>query len=560
MKATLIQSCVRKNIIRQRFKHILGGTSAVVKIQTIFRGFSVRKNDATISPALMELRRERYVAKRLAATVLIQSFIRTSLAKSRFKKEKKLSRIKSMSTLTIQNLFRVYKAKCCLVNLKYQANLLYNLQFKSACLIQKMFRCHQNQKSAKYILWSLRERKRLRNITATCIQSVVRGHFGRRKVSEIRENRMNAATYIQKIVRGARVIEWKYARINKACTHILQRQQREIEFSAESARNRLINNDGCDEDEAIGSNEMQSNITTSDKDVHTTHKAYEYERSMLGLKCQIYWPLNQKYFTGTITKYNPRKEKWLVVYDDQDREWINLKDEQDRVLLFANDSWKTLDTYEPLSVKNMREMKAKMKQIYREQLEKKKIALSWVPLLWDEERKRYIYYSHILKKSMCSTEYNNFDDWEIVDDKCITLNDPMIMTSAWYFKKLDNSENVSWEGRDPRLEEMEDTYEQKVMKENLLAELRYVSFIGRGVLEKLLEKISKSNEVNLREKKPVLSPIEKEELSDNMKHMGALLSQSRKVWNMEVTMDFPEKEELDYFRKLQLELAKALDM
>lgn len=88
---------------------------------------------------------------------------------------------------------------------------------------------------------------------------------------------------------------------------------------------------------------------------------WDFERSLVGLRVQVYWPLPNKWFEGTVVRFNVAHRKWKVVYDvrgyvcarvvaalerplavvqDGDMEWILFKEEQDRVqLLWDHATW-----------------------------------------------------------------------------------------------------------------------------------------------------------------------------------------------------------------------------
>ena len=42
---------------------------------------------------------------------------------------------------------------------------------------------------------------------------------------------------------------------------------------------------------------------------------YDFERSLVGLRVQIYWPKLNKWFPGWITRFNVWRRKWKVEYD-----------------------------------------------------------------------------------------------------------------------------------------------------------------------------------------------------------------------------------------------------
>jgi len=563
--ATILQKHVRGKMTRNKIQDIIEKIPKIVIIQTIFRATLVRMYDNTIKPAIKEFRLEKCIYKKINATVLIQAYYRRYVTRLQIVKAKMEDFIKSSNTIKIQSLVRKHLAKLRLNELKQEDVHFQQVEFKGATKIQEYFRYFRSRKKAKDLLSYLRALKNRMIKSTILIQSIVRGWNGRNCVKRIVESRKMAATCIQRIFRGKRIISWKYVKMNKACIHILHRQQREIETSASSVLYRIKNFDDEDNEEImdIENNQISSvDNKNSQNNLELCGSLHHYERSMIGLKCNIYWPLNQKYFPGIITKFNPRKEKWLVMYDDEDHEWINLRRERQRVILFADGSWKSLDMYEPQIIRDSREAKKRMQKTDIQRLEKKKIALSWVSLGWDKRRNRFIFYNPLLEKTMSSTINNDFDDWEIVEED--TLQDDTLQDSVpsfWFYRKRDKSLKISWNEKDPRLEHLEETKEIISLKEKLLIDLRYTSYIAHGILEKHLGKTSIiAAETNCMNQKIKLSIPEREELSSKMKQIATLLNQAYTIWNISTTAEFPEKEELTYFKSLQIEIAYVLNM
>ena len=65
--------------------------------------------------------------------------------------------------------------------------------------------------------------------------------------------------------------------------------------------------------------------------------ARRYEFGLCGMLCKIFWPMEDKFFEGTITRYNKTKNRHRIEYDDGDHEWIDLREEEERVQLKVYD-------------------------------------------------------------------------------------------------------------------------------------------------------------------------------------------------------------------------------
>ncbi|KAG6975206.1 hypothetical protein JG688_00002623 [Phytophthora aleatoria] len=64
------------------------------------------------------------------------------------------------------------------------------------------------------------------------------------------------------------------------------------------------------------------------------------EKSILEMPCRVLWPLEQRWFDGRITRYNWKKDRHRVDYDDGDHEWLSvLHADSSRVQLFNGHCW-----------------------------------------------------------------------------------------------------------------------------------------------------------------------------------------------------------------------------
>ena len=78
-----------------------------------------------------------------------------------------------------------------------------------------------------------------------------------------------------------------------------------------------------------------------------------FEKSLLNAYIRVFWPMEDEWFGGTITKFRSIKMKHRVDYDDGDHEWIKMKEEMDRIQIYLEDtnSWATLRSVWPSSKK-----------------------------------------------------------------------------------------------------------------------------------------------------------------------------------------------------------------
>ncbi|KAH7283493.1 hypothetical protein KP509_34G009800 [Ceratopteris richardii] len=61
-------------------------------------------------------------------------------------------------------------------------------------------------------------------------------------------------------------------------------------------------------------------------------KKQTFGAELLNRKVQVYWPLDKRFYEGTIRSYNPDKNLHDVLYDDGDKETLNLKKERWRLV------------------------------------------------------------------------------------------------------------------------------------------------------------------------------------------------------------------------------------
>ncbi|KAF4318548.1 hypothetical protein BBO99_00000951 [Phytophthora kernoviae] len=64
------------------------------------------------------------------------------------------------------------------------------------------------------------------------------------------------------------------------------------------------------------------------------------EKSILEMPCRVFWPLEQRWFDGRVTRYNRKKDRHRIEYDDGDHEWLSVfRTDASRVQLFNGLCW-----------------------------------------------------------------------------------------------------------------------------------------------------------------------------------------------------------------------------
>jgi hypothetical protein len=265
---------------------------------------------------------------------------------------------------------------------------------------------------------------------------------------------------------------------------------------------------------------------------------YAFERSLIGLKVRIYWPMNDEYFTGKVTKYNKTKKRWRVNYKDGDHEWIDFEVEHERVQVFSDGSWKMFKLYQPPVLNLMRDKITTRKEEEKEMRKKMKIAESWTYLGYDEEHERSRYYSIVVDETRHNKEGVTFDNWVIKREKD---------SAKWVFYNTVDEKAVAWDQPDPRLSPAEDSEVMKLFKIQLISDLRFGAYFCRALVDEYFAV------EEVEQKRKVLSRLKKDPTS---KKMAIALVIASKVWEPK---EFNEIEELVECTGLQKVVSELLD-
>ncbi|KAK9690495.1 hypothetical protein RND81_09G131900 [Saponaria officinalis] len=101
------------------------------------------------------------------------------------------------------------------------------------------------------------------------------------------------------------------------------------EFSGGSGSKSKSGQSGKDKLQLSDSSRNQRKRASSDDDViETPHGRKNYKDDLVGSRIKVWWPLDRRYYEGTITSYDASVRKHRVDYDDGDEEILNLRKEQ----------------------------------------------------------------------------------------------------------------------------------------------------------------------------------------------------------------------------------------
>ena len=226
--------------------------------------------------------------------------------------------------------------------------------------------------------WQLRLEER----SALTMQRMTRGLMGRlefrqRLVDHCRN--CEAASAIQKIFRGSRILWWRHVKMNKVAAAVLRRQEQEVGKSTMNARQRRLDfvdqeagRDSCSEDggdspddawhEQITAGGFTTFVNSVTGDVvEDDPRMTPADAELIGRRVRIYWPMMETWYDGSFTKFHVRKRKYRIDYDDGDHEWLNVDNANDRVQIFDfRDQWAMIEhAYRPVMEAQKQENLAK---------------------------------------------------------------------------------------------------------------------------------------------------------------------------------------------------------
>lgn len=351
--ALKIQKCFRGHKIRrQRFdialrvrlmylnRKVEAETGLAVRFQAGGRRFLTKQRIR----AMMELRGRRGIDEDNAATMM-QCFARVALAKMKVLKKvsdkARYHEVRDASATRIQHFYKAVMGHFKAQQSRAEQKMAGRQRWKAASLIDRVFRGHRG-----------RQRVRRRKI----------------KLAE----KFWAAAQIQRIWRGSRIMYWRDMRINTIAAYVLDRQYLERKERIASSRMRyktfLVDNrkdsasegEGADEEpdddweerfDALAKRKYwyskQNNIATYDE----PKAKLANEFSLLFRRVRVFWVVQGMWYEGTITRFNKRKHRHKVEYDDGDTEWIDFDSERDRVQVSEEDgSWVMYLMYAPQGI------------------------------------------------------------------------------------------------------------------------------------------------------------------------------------------------------------------
>lgn len=383
--AVQIQGLVRGVLCRaalarqaEKHKRLVVWGAAAVKIQAVYRSHWTRRNLPLVFKTIQRYHREQCLQRRLAAAILLQRAFRKRYNRSRFddvlaiQRRRRQERHKAATLL--QRLYRTRAARkayrMLLEAVAKQQEIVQQL-VKHAIKLQSQWRGHRGRREIVKAREEYVKREQRKYNAASQINAGVRGYLARRLAQRervIRTTRTRAVKVIQRQWRLHKTASPERIQFDKMLAKVKEqvleesllalKKQDEVLKKARA----LVDRDSASEPENDDDwQDFQDEngfpfwfSPSRNQRLYVRPHENAHEKSLLGMACRLFWPLEQRWFNGRVTKYNHAKHKHRILYDDGDHEWINVARESDRVQLFNGYCWCMARMFEPA----MRTLKA----------------------------------------------------------------------------------------------------------------------------------------------------------------------------------------------------------
>ncbi|DBA02343.1 TPA: hypothetical protein N0F65_007162 [Lagenidium giganteum] len=334
-----------------------------VRVQAAYRSHWTRKQNPLVARTLARYRREQQGYRRRAAAVRLQRAFRARYNRSKLDDIMTINRLRRQERINaatlLQRLYRtriqrkVYRQMVAALNAyKEQTRELESYVIKVQC----MWRGHRGRRHLQQVKREAFEREQRRHAAASRINAGARGYFGRQKARSQRlwwQNRQRAARTIQRAWRNHKkpsAERLRYEAILRQLNTQLADETLEATKKQEDIIKRtrlLVNQDSASEPESDDDwrdfqdeNGYQFWFSPSrNSRLYMRPNEMAFERSLLMLRCRVYWPMERRWFDGRITRFNRVKCKHRIEYDDGDHEWLHLASQADRIQLFNDYCW-----------------------------------------------------------------------------------------------------------------------------------------------------------------------------------------------------------------------------
>lgn len=358
----------RVSVEQQRIEY---WSKFAVRVQAVYRSHWTRKHHHVVFKTIERYRKEQELMRKHDAVLRLQRAYRARFHRSRLddlmaiNQQRRLER--TNAAIALQRLFRSRAARKAYRALRAaleQQHAKVRELVRHAMKIQSRWRGHHARRQLSRYQREMRERELRKFNAASRINAGVRGYFGRRVAQEARvqfHTRVNAAKRIQRAWRRSQIPNAKRIDFERMLqqmqTHMLEEGDAAIKKQEEILKKTraLIDRDSASEPESdddwrdfqddFGDQFWFSPSRKRRQYVRPNENAFE--KAMLGMHCRVYWPLEQQWFSGVITRYNRVKNRHRVEYEDGDHEWLCFHTEDSRIQLFNGYCWCMVTMFEP---------------------------------------------------------------------------------------------------------------------------------------------------------------------------------------------------------------------
>jgi hypothetical protein len=580
--ATTIQRVYRGGMGRLRalsqkndMKYFWASAPRALLIQRCFRGHKVRRRRFDVATALRHMYVQRKYEAEVALAVRFQAGGRKYLTRQRINAMFELTMRRGLdeynAMVTLQCFSRQYLARMRVLKIMIAKARYHEVRNAAATRLQHFWKASMGQFKAKQSRaeHKMAAKKRLK---ACCfVQRFYRGHLGRQRVRRrlIRNAaKFWAATQVQRIWRGSRIMYWRDMRMNTIAAYVLDRQYLERRERIASSRlrykNFLIDNrkdsasDHDQEDHDKPHDDWEERWDAVSRRKYWFSKAlnqatydepkdeHAHQENMLYHRVRVYWIVQQIWYEGTVTRYNRRKHRHKIEYDDGDTEWINFDEERDRVQVQQSDgSWVMYIIFHPPALRD--EMRKGNEKAERDAFKKQahEDATQWDIIHDPKDEEVVMFISN--KTGEIRAGAPNAKHWIVEDD-------------GHGFPRFFNTINQDVVYEDPRFVESV-TIDQQAQRDFVMQELRYATYFCKELWTKysdvLKEKAGTHRDRKLRF---VANMIRK---SDKPRHLVAFLVRAKNLYKTNSVVDAPidpgAVQEIEYAQWLSERFAELIE-
>ncbi|KAH9130491.1 hypothetical protein LEN26_008468 [Aphanomyces euteiches] len=380
--ATKIQALIRGFLVRAREYRAAAdafrlqvGNFAAIKIQTRYRGYYVRHGATMVNQAIHRMHARKAEERLLLCAVKVQRAYRARLSRCRLVEIMHVNALRRQqcheAALKLQRLYRSRAARAATAALRqalevHRASL--RLKEQVARRLQANWRRHAARRAIQAARDAYKARLACQNAGAVVMQRVVRGWFGRKIAFARRVEWMEqtaAATTIQR--------KWRHYLAPRASTIIyeslasqIQRQMLQEAAEATAKSEALLQKErrkhamdsasevGSDNDDDDWFEYLDPNgqlvwfSPSREPRFLVRPNGFAREKTLVGMGVKMYWPFEETWFSGRVTKFCITKRKHKIEYDDGDKEWTRLDEmEPSHVQVFNGNCWLMYDNFMP---------------------------------------------------------------------------------------------------------------------------------------------------------------------------------------------------------------------